>query len=514
MIKTAGVLVILINFLFQYGNIEARRIKEDFFILKPEEVFRLTPATSVGFVNMPTILKEVSEELKRQLREEGFGIVLDYLPSDYTFIAFTPNAYDFERPELLKNLPPDEWFILPVEYSTHGRDLQLEFVTRGKEGIKFVTAVIKGGGKVRPFLGPYYPGQRVTRPYYINVPLLLEKGDRSKVEAGIFSSRYDFGHFDIIGGMSFEYASREYLKSLAVHKLLMSIDGRRADVPVYTQIQIIEKIPVVVNGEERMVSVGEYFSSPYILTHRELLTFAYELARRVKNGTAYEQEVVRRYLDLLWSPDYREKIERNPDLMSEVRRLILNRFHLATLTKIETTNLRISNLNPWTESEERNRRKIEFVKLIYGEDVKIEDVAERVAVSLGRTLGAVHGAGGVFHLLKDLDTKNPPRFSIAEKDVTVTGEIQDLADQSYFPFWGIDDPARAEGYDISALQKLDVRIARETIFTLIGYLDKLGLKKEKSVEEITRIYLECFQRKYTEYYIRAKEIMGGNAYRN
>jgi hypothetical protein len=493
----------------------ARRIKRNFLVLEPKQVFRLIPATSIRLVNMPPELKSLPEKLKAQLREKGLGIVLHYLPSDYTFIAFTHEAYEFERPDLLRQAPSDGWLILPVEYSSHGRDLQLEFVARRGKGVEMVTMVIKGCGKVKPSLGPYYPGQRVIRPYYINVPLFLEKEIRTKVEEEIFSPQYDFGHFDIIGGMSLEYASREYLKSLALHKLLMAIDGRRADVPIYTHINIVEKIPVVVNGEERMVSVEEYFTSPEILTREELLTFGYELARRMrKAGSSYEQEVVKRYLDLLWSSDYRNKMEENQDLMQEVRKLIKDRFQLATLTKVEVTNLRISNLNPWGESEEKNQRKIEFVKFIYGEDVKFEDVAERIAISLGRTLGALHGAGGVFHLLEGPDMKNPPRFSIADKDVTITGEIQDLADQSFFPFWNIDEPAIAEGYDIPALQQLDIRIAQETISNLIEYLDKLGLRKEKSAEEITRIYLEYFHRIYAEYYAKAQEIMECNEEKN
>jgi hypothetical protein len=115
----------------------------------------------------------------------------------------------------------------------------------------------------------------------------------------------------------------------------------------------------------------------------------------------------------------------------------------------------------------------------------------------------------VFHLFEEPFMNNPPQFSIADKDVSITGEIQDLEDQSYFPFWGIDEPAIAEGYDISALQELDKKVARETIKNAIEFLDKLGIKSKMGVEELQGVFFSRFERIYVEYHQKAQEVMKG-----
>ncbi|MCM8784302.1 MAG: hypothetical protein NC818_05990 [Candidatus Omnitrophica bacterium] len=509
-------LLILFNFSFLCLLDETalcfRRVRDRGAVLVyPEEpIFIKVSSPRLELADMSPELKEVVSWLENYLRTQGFGFALDYFDPDTVLISLEEDTvrYSKEMPELLTQTLAGNWTVIFQQLVHHGRDLQVEFATRDRATgeLKITTLVFKGAGRgrVHAYISGLVNGMETVyqRPFYIRVPKVLKDFSLGRKEVERLyaeeSERTQFSTHAFIGGMDYGYAVAEYKRALAIHKLLFELDGNPAGIPLYTGINLIEEIPVKREGELFMVSREDFLTTPGILTWKELLAVAYELRERVRN---YSQDlkVVEQYLDLLWSNDYPYTIENNPRLMERVRSLVKREMLMTTLTKWETSNFRVWD---WSRYD---AEILEYIRLIYGvsewNGYSAREVVERFTRSLARTLGAIHGAGGA--LSNDTEFTS----SVASKDISLSGEMQDFMDSAYIPFFGADP--EISGIDLSAWQADDRRFALQCIR---GFCDKLYSALDENgiltyPDSLDSLYLRIFNEVYAEYYERAKEYM-------
>ncbi|MCM8763598.1 MAG: hypothetical protein NC927_00705, partial [Candidatus Omnitrophica bacterium] len=236
-----------------------RRAKDiqEVYLYPQNPLFIPVSAPGIEIGDMSKELKEVVVWLETYLREQGFGFALDYFSPNTVFISLGEEVtkHSTEKLSLLRKAENGKWTIIAQQLKKHGRDLQFEFVTRSEEGeLKIITMVIKGGGRGKPynddffkFAYPYY-----QRPFYIGISeIIYSSSDREEIEREYVFNR-DKNRFDtysFIGGMDYEYASAEYKRALAIHRLLFALDGTPAGIPIYTGINLLTEIPVVKNEE-------------------------------------------------------------------------------------------------------------------------------------------------------------------------------------------------------------------------------------------------------------------------
>lgn len=490
--------------------LEARRVKDAPTVkLHTDIPFIQVPAPSItpGFLPEQQELKGVVEALEQYLRDEGFGFCLDYFDPETTFISLSKDAasnYTEENPHLLDSVQPGTWTIIPQQLSGHGRDLQFQFATRTDTGeLKLITLIIKGTGKGKgkPVLAliDFHLPSFYQRPFYIRTPdAIMEHDCREYVELAYASEPEEnrFYTYAFVGGLSYEFAESEYLKSLAIHKLLLELDGKPAGIPIYTAINIITEIPVILDGRETTVKTEDYLTSPDILTQKELLAVAYELRERVK-GTRQEEKTISDYLDLLWQDDYTAALAENPQLMQKVRAIVKRSMQIAALSKWEKSNTRVDD---WYSYDDDTI--LITLRLLYGEDLQteasIESVAKQFTYSLARTLGAIHGAGG------SLTGSGSFVSSVDPKDISLSGEMQDLADSAYIPFFGADNPNPE--IDLGKAHSTD----RDCIIKSINtFLDKLtgALLSYRYYYELQFLCRSHFNEVYEQYYRLAQDYM-------
>ena len=465
-----------------------RRIRDTIVIKKPEDVFRITPATRQIILGLPKELKGVDKVLTEQLKKEGFGVPLDDLGEDKTILALSDKMYNDITPEIwndiLKKGRLGVWYRIPQQIQWHGRDAQIEYVRRNAktDKLEIIVRVVKGSGKINPddvdqdgYKVPQIPG--VVRPFFINPPKELHKvnyipSNRTTVEVLYSKNNYAFTVHTLVGGVLLTHAIREQKVSLAIHKLLMEIDGgERANVPIYEKINQIENVPVLINGEERLIPAEQYFTDPELLGRPELLTVAYELRRKVKEagGAKNATGAVEKYLDILWNDNYQVEIKKNSNkaTLELVKVLVKEYIEIATLTKWERSNLRVDEF----VGRQDSTSNYDYIGMLYGENLIPENMIDKQALSrlmreftysLARTLGAIHGAGGHFQGVGDFTS------SVHGRDISVTGEMQDLMDSAHIPFFGIDEITNDA--DIKPKQLKDQESVKHVIGVLSSYL--------------------------------------------
>ncbi|MCM8763593.1 MAG: hypothetical protein NC927_00680, partial [Candidatus Omnitrophica bacterium] len=189
----------------------------------------------------------------------------------------------------------------------------------------------------------------------------------------------------------------------------------------------------------------------------------------------------------------------NPRIMERVKSLVKREMLMATFTKWETSNFRVWD---WSRYD---AEILEYIRLIYGvsewNEYSAREVVERFTRSLARTLGAIHGVGGA--LSNDTEFTS----SVASKDISLSGEMQDFMDSAYIPFFGADP--EISGINLSTWQADDRRFALECIR---GFCDKLYSALDENgiltyPDSLDSLYLRIFNEVYAEYYERAKEHM-------
>ncbi|MGE4358103.1 MAG: hypothetical protein AB7E08_06110, partial [Candidatus Omnitrophota bacterium] len=193
-----------------------------------------------------------------------------------------------------------------------------------------------------------------------------------------------------------------------------------------------------------------------------------------------------------------------PRLMERIRNIVKREMLLATLTKWEVSNFRLCD---WRRDDENI---LEYLRLIYGvnewNEHSAHEVVERFTFSIARTLGAIHGAGGC------LSNGTETTSSVVSKDISLSGEMQDLMDSAYIPFFGADPEVPGiklvewqtddRGYALQCIKefcdKLYFALAN---YGLLDYPDFLN--------NLYNIYRRIFHEAYWEYYQRAQEFKKG-----
>jgi len=487
----------------------------------PSCFWMAAPELTIGDIDPP--LKETIETLHNYLRQRGFGPALKVLSDNSTRISIeSPDEGDRHSRKVGEERL--SYYFSEHQLPFHGRDIQMDISFWDYAGsLQMGALVIKGSGRHKPppFLTKgflIHPARK--RPIYIRPPQALDKLnpfqpaspiDQQTLLAQIiqlYEERDTLETHLFVGGMEYEFAKAEYIRMAAIHKLLLAIDGKPAGVPIPVRINLLTQLPILDDDGLRVINTEDYLTDPHILNWAELMTVALELRERVKDDPK-ELRIANRYLHLLCQPQYVSTIEEHHTLMNQVRRLIKREFLLVTLTKFQTSNIRVSEWSVY-----RLFPPIAYIQRLYGEDLttldSLERVAERFTHSLARTIGAIHGAGGTFSAGSNIS-------SVDSKDITLAGEMVDLGDSGYIPFNGADIPDSSISSRISRAQDKDIEFLE---LAINEFCDKLTytisfphlLLPGSTLYTIPslrdNLYKKClryFHEVYNDYYHRAQE---------
>ncbi|MFH0859976.1 MAG: hypothetical protein V1921_02135 [Candidatus Altiarchaeota archaeon] len=282
------------------GQVTLEGISKSFDVVSSQTLGASEAKISAG-------LEATRKKLVEQLLADGYSEAVDAVPSGKTLLSLgvTSGRISDRLPEYSR--AGTDWNVSGSQLQGQHRTPRLTFARKKGGNLQLLTLRIKGGGQSgvdQTTTSQHgreheslYSNPEVHVPFHINGRLV------GRVEGEWMRTTRAFDGRSIWGGMSQDYAVDEYARTLALHNLVMGVDGKPAGAPMPLRIDVLDEVKVLNRGVQSTLKMEDFLTNPRLLTTRELFLLGYEALRQKERLDARELKSVSEYVSILEKSD-------------------------------------------------------------------------------------------------------------------------------------------------------------------------------------------------------------------
>ncbi|NQU18122.1 MAG: hypothetical protein HQ564_08675 [Candidatus Saganbacteria bacterium] len=311
-------------------------------------------------------LQETYHSLTAQLGDEGLGHLRHLFGQNQIGLSpsieqgrITSEIEDYrleERPNI---------HVAQLEENHRSLAIVLDQATIGLKGAGFSTVNAFHGRRsvLSTKSRSFAEANNLFSPFYMNDSTYWSYDDLESIYRDIKFCKY-YGvvrnSTGFVGGFLFPYAEQEIVRSMAMHTLMMKVDGKRSNAHIPLRLDLVDTVVVRKGEKEITLAIEDYFTNPSYSDRGELMMLAAEAYNR---GSKREIRQLKKYISILVAEGYKETLLASPRLCQKIGAIIKKYVKPVVLQKSIKAGLRVDHawsaiFRPkWRDARNSDRRE-------------------------------------------------------------------------------------------------------------------------------------------------------------